>query len=88
MLDYLHSEATLEPGDTVHVRLDSPANVMLMDDASFESYRRGEEFHYLGGWVSRAELTLWPPRKGRWHVVVDLGEAEGKVSATVNVIRT
>jgi hypothetical protein len=88
-VSHLHAQAVLEVGDTVAVRLDSPANVMLMDDAAFAAYERGDSFRYLGGWVGQDLITLWPPRAGNWHVVVDLGDrAEGKVSASVQIIRS
>jgi len=85
--DHLHAEARLEPGDTVHVRLDAPANVMLLDDASYDAFEKGERFAYLGGWVTQRGITLWPPREGHWHVVVDLGDEPGQVSASVQVMR-
>ena len=84
---HLHAQAWLEPGDTIHVRLDSPANVLLMGDADHAAYATGEPCAYVGGWVSRPEVTLWPPRAGSWHVVIDLGEDEGRVSASVEGLR-
>lgn len=85
--EHLHAQAWLEPGDTVHVRLDSPANVLLMDDASYAGYIAGSPFTYFGGWVTRPAVTLWPPRAGSWHVLIDLAGAEGRVSASVQVLR-
>jgi hypothetical protein len=87
-VDHLHTQADLDFGDTIAVRLDSPANVMLIDDASFAAYERREPFRYLGGWVSEPMITLWPPRPGHWHVVIDLGDREGRVSASVQIIRS
>jgi hypothetical protein len=69
------------------VRLDSPANVLLMTDEAYAAYAAGAPFTYLGGWVTRDAVTLWPPRAGSWHVVVDLAGATGRVSASVQVIR-
>lgn len=87
MSDHLHAAAWLDPGDTVSVRLDEPANVMLLEDDEYRSYVAGKPFRYLGGWVRQDQITLWPPRQGRWHVVVDLGGAPGRVSASVQVLK-
>lgn len=87
MNEHLHAATWLDLGDTVSIRLDSPANVMLMDDAAYRDYDAGRSFRYLGGWVTKSQLTLWPPRAGLWHIVVDLGDDEGRVSASVQVMR-
>ena len=87
MSDHLHTAAWLDLGDTVSVRLNKPANVMLISDEAYSDYTANEGFHYLGGWVSDTQITLWPPRPGLWHVVVDLGGNEGRVSASVQVLR-
>ncbi len=84
---WLHASATLDVGDTLSVKLDHPANVLLMDDEAFVAYQAGRPFRYFGGWVTRSALTLWPPHEGSWHVVIDLGDKEGVVSASVQVIR-
>ena len=85
--DHLHAQAWLEPGDTIHVRLDAPGNVLLLDDLSHASYLRGEDFSYAGGWVKKEQITFWPPRAGSWHVVIDQAGAEGRVSASVQILR-
>ena len=85
--DHLHAQAWLEPGDTIHVQLDAPANVLLMDDFGHACYLRGEAFSYIGGWVTKSRMTLWPPRPGSWHVVVDQAGEGGKVSASVQILR-
>jgi hypothetical protein len=85
--DHLHAAAWLDLGDTVSVRLDEPANVMLITDDAYAEYKAGRTFKYLGGWVTDSQLTLWPPKPGLWHVVVDLGGRQGRVSASVQVLR-
>ena len=85
--EHLHAQAWLEPGDTVHVRLDSPANVLILEDDAYSFYQRGEKYNYAGGWVTKEAVTLWPPHAGSWHVVIDLGGAPGRVSASVQVMR-
>lgn len=87
MSDHLHSAAWLDEGDTISVQLGAPANVMLLDDAAYGDYTAGRPFAYLGGWVTQDQITLWPPRDGLWHVVVDSGGQEGRLSASVKVLR-
>lgn len=87
MSDHLHAAAWLDIGDTVVVRLDAPGNVMLLDDQAYSRYLEGREFRYHGGWVSQPQISLWVPRQGLWHVVVDLGGGEGKIAASVQVMR-
>lgn len=87
MSEHLHAAAWLDLGDTVSVRLEGPANVMLLDDDAYRAYQADRAFRYLGGWVSDQQLTLWPPKPGLWHVVVDLGGADGRVAASVKVLR-
>jgi hypothetical protein len=43
-MNFLHSEAWLNCGDQAVINLDSQANVMLMDDSNFSSYRSGSFF--------------------------------------------
>jgi hypothetical protein len=72
-------------GTVVRVELDAQANVMLMDDSNFSSYRSGRQFRYYGGRAKRSPVTLAAPHTGRWHVVVDLGGYAGHVNASVSV---
>jgi hypothetical protein len=78
--DHLHAAAWLDVGDTISVRLDEPANVMLLDDDAYAEYVAGRSFRYQGGWVRESQIALWPPKPGLWHVVVDLGGNDGRVS--------
>lgn len=85
--DHMHAQAWLEPGDTIHVRLDAPGNVLLMDDVGHGAYLRGESFSYIGGWVKKDRITFWPPHPGSWHVVIDQSDEEGRISASVQIMR-
>ncbi len=85
MEDYLHQDlGELGPDDVVEVILDNPANVQLLDPANFEAYRERRPYRYAdGGYVTKSPVRLYPPRKGRWHVVIDLGGGPGRVRASV-----
>ena len=75
------------PGDTVHIKMDTPAFVRLLDPMSFEHYRRGSKYQGQGGWSDTLEVNFSIPYKGTFHAVVDLGGASGIVKATCDVRR-
>lgn len=85
-MNYLHQELDVGPEDIVEVTLDGQANVMLLDSANYERYRRGESFRYHGGLAQVSPARLVPPHRGRWYVVVDLGGFAGKIRAGVRVL--
>jgi hypothetical protein len=84
-MKFLHWEVDAVEGTVVRVGLDAQANVMLLDDSNFLSYRHGHRFRYFGGLAKRSRVTLVTPHSGRWHVVVDLGGYAGRVNASVSV---
>jgi hypothetical protein len=85
-MKFLHWEVDAVEGTVVRVELDAQANVMLMDDSNFYSYRGGRQYRYFGGHAKRSPVTLAAPHAGRWHVVVDLGGYGGHVNASVSVL--
>ncbi len=86
-MNYLHHEFEVGPDDVVEVTLDGQANVLLMDSANFDRYRRGEPYRYHGGLAEQSPARLVPPHRGRWHVVVDLGGFAGHVRAGVRMLQ-
>ncbi len=74
-------------GDTVHIKMDTPAFVRLLDPMNFEHYRRGSKYQGEGGWVDKLEIEFSIPYKGTFYAVVDLGGAAGVVKATCDVRR-
>lgn len=86
-MEYLHKELDLSEGDVVEVTLaGNAANVLLLDSMNFENYRAGRAYSYHGGYVRTSPYRIQAPRPGRWHLVVDLGGAAGRVQASVRVI--
>lgn len=85
-VNFLHQELDVGPEDVVEVTLDGQANVMLLDSANYEHYRKGEAFRYHGGLAKTSPTRLVPPDRGQWHVVVDLGGFTGKIRAGVRVL--
>ena len=86
-MDFLHADFRIGPHDRVLVDLDGQANVMLLDDVNFSSYRRGQAFNYIGGWAVRTPTRLSPPHQGHWNVVIDLGGRAGQVKARISLVR-
>lgn len=84
---FLHYESWLERGDVAEVTLDSQANVKLMDESDFSSYRAGRSHHYHGGLVERSPFRLVAPHTGKWHLTIDLGGYSGNVKAGVSFIK-
>lgn len=77
----------LEQGRVVNIELSgTEANVLLLDDSNFRSYRAGRRHHHYGGHATRSPVQLQVPHDGHWHVTVDLGGYAGRVSAQVAVV--
>lgn len=85
-MDFLHYEVDAGPSDIVEVSLDKQANVKLLDNSNFQSYRSGRTHHYHGGLAKVSPTRLSPPCQGHWHVVIDLGGYGGTVRASVRVL--
>jgi hypothetical protein len=86
-VSYLHYEFDAGPDDVLEVKLEGPANVLLLDESNFQKYQAGERYQYADGGLAAKEIThLHPPSRGRWHVVIDLGGYLGAVRAAVRQI--
>jgi hypothetical protein len=85
-MNYLHYELDLTAGDVVEVTLDKQANVRLLDETNFSTYRRGGRHTYHGGLVKRSPVRLAPSHPGHWHLVIDLGGYAGTVQASVRTL--
>jgi len=86
-MEFLHTEFWGSVDDIALVTLDGQANVMLVDDGNFSSYRLGHSFKYFGGWATRSPVRLSPPHHGHWHLIIDLGGYSGTVRAGVRIIK-
>jgi hypothetical protein len=87
LMNFLHYELTLGAEDIIEVTLDKQANVRLVDDINFHSYRRGAAHRYFGGLAKQSPVRLKAPHAGKWHLVIDLGGYAGTVRASVRVIK-
>jgi Domain of unknown function (DUF1883) len=86
-MNYLHYELDLKGGDIVEVTLDKQANVRLLDEMNFSTYKQGGRHTYHGGLVKQSPIRLAPPHPGHWHLVIDLGGYAGTVQASVRTLR-
>lgn len=74
-------------GTTVEVTLrGNAANVQLLDNPNFQSYRAGRRYNYSGGLASRSPVQLVVPRNGHWHVTVDLRGLRGQVRSSIQIL--
>lgn len=85
-MDFVHYDFYAGPEDVVEVSLDRQANVRLLDDWNFASYRREEHYTFYGGRALQSPLRLLPPRSGHWNLVIDLGGHGGPIRTGVRVI--
>ncbi len=85
-MDFLHTDFQGGPKDFAVITLDGQANVMLLDDLNFQSYKKGKSFKYIGGLAKQSPVRLSPSHAGHWHVVVDLGGYAGNVRASVQIV--
>lgn len=78
----------LASGDVVQISLQgSAANVRLMDNSNFASYRNGHQYRYVGGLAKQTPIRLQIPGHGHWHVAVDMAGLRGTVRSAIQVIR-
>jgi hypothetical protein len=73
------------PGDVVRVEIDADANVLLVDEAGLEAYRKHTPFHYVGGGYHRGTALIGIPQEGSWHLIIDLGGRPGNLHHHVTV---
>ena len=73
-------------GEVVEVTLTSGANVRLMDQSNFTSYKAGRRHRYFGGLARRSPVRLQIPHSGHWHVAIDMQGLRGRARASVRVL--
>jgi hypothetical protein len=86
-MSFLHYDlGFVKQGAVVLVTLDAQANVKLLDESNFRSYKRHERHEYFGGLAKKSPARITVPRSGNWYVTVDLGGYAGRVNASVRVV--
>lgn len=86
-MQFLHNDlGQLDGDEVVEVTLDRAANIKLMDNNNFASYRTGRRHSYFGGYATRSPFRVAVPQSGHWHLTIDLGGYAGSVRAGVRVL--
>ena len=67
----IHSREYLNGGDVVVVDCTHQSNVLVMDDANFNAYRRGSSARYYGGFFTHLPARIPVPHSGNWNIVLD-----------------
>ena len=74
-------------GSVVEVTLQgSAANVRLMDNSNFNSFRAGRQHRFHGGLATKSPVRLQVASSGMWHVTVDMQGLRGTVRSSIRVI--
>ncbi|NWO56322.1 DUF1883 domain-containing protein [Chromohalobacter israelensis] len=86
-MKFIHNDlGQRKAGEIVEVTLTSGANVRLMNNSDFASYRQGRRHHYIGGLAKKSPLRLQIPNNGHWHVAIDMQGLRGSTKAGVRVL--
>jgi hypothetical protein len=73
-------------GEILEITLIRGANVRLMDNSNFHSYKIGHPHRYIGGLAKKSPVRLQIPRSGHWHVAVDMQGLRGSTRAYVRIV--
>ena len=86
-MKFIHNDlGHRKSGDIVEVTLTSAANVRLMDQRNFHSYKAGRRHQYRGGLARSSPVRLQVPHSGHWHLTVDMQGLRGSTRASVRVL--
>ena len=76
-------------GERIQVSLQgNAANVRLMDNSNYSSYRSGRRHRYYGGLVKRSPIVLTVPSSGHWYITIDLAGLAGSVRSSIRRLPT
>lgn len=86
-MEELHYEIETGPGDIIQVHLSgNAANVLIMDDLSYQNYKQGLPYDYYGGYYTKTPVRIKPKVYGPLNVVVNLGGLPGSVNVIVQIV--
>ena len=86
-MQFIHNDlGSRKRGEVVEITLSKGANVRLMDNSNFSSYKNGRRHRYIGGLAKKSPIRLQIPNSGHWHVAVDMQGLRGRTRASVRMI--
>ena len=86
-MKFIHNDlGQRKRGEIVEITLTSGANVRLMDNVNFTSYKNGRKHHYIGGLAKKSPIRLGIPRSGHWHIAIDMQGLRGRTRASVRLL--
>lgn len=86
-MQFIHNDlGQRKKGEIVEITLTSGANVRLMDNSNFNSYKNGRQHRYAGGLAKRSPVRLQIPSSGHWHVAIDMQGLRGSTKAAVRML--
>ncbi|MGN1400201.1 MAG: DUF1883 domain-containing protein [Bacillus sp. (in: firmicutes)] len=80
-----HYEFDLHMWDVIVLKLESKAEVKLMDEENYKKYSENQPIKYYGGMVTDKVYRIQAPNYGHWHLVIETGNAPSKHS--IQIIR-
>ncbi len=85
-MNFLHYQIHAGPNNIIQVKLDSIANVMLLDTLNYQKYKMRKKYDYIGGETEKSPVEFRPHIDDIWHVIVDFKGHAGTVNASVKVL--
>lgn len=85
-MQHVHDREHLSSGAVVQVDCDHQCNVLVMDDANYARYRRGDDFRHLGGFYEYLPAIIPVSTAGFWNVVIDLGGGRARIEYEINYL--
>ena len=86
-MKFIHNDlGQRKRGEIVEITLTNGANVRLVDNVNFTSYKNGRQHRYIGGLAKKSPIRLEIPRSGHWHIAIDMQGLRGNTRASVRLL--
>lgn len=85
-MQHIHAREWLRQGRRVEVQCNHQCNVLLMDDANYSRYRRGQSFRHYGGFFEHLPAIIGVPATNHWNTVIDLAGDQAKIRYAINYL--
>ena len=86
-MKFIHKDlGQRKKGEIVEITLTRGANVRLMDNVNFTSYKNGRKHRYIGGLAKKSPIRFGIPRSGHWHITIDMQGLKGTTRASVRLL--